>query len=145
MQASRRQRRLAKTTGTKTARSPAGLCPCLARRFRTLQAPEPPNRAPRKRPRPSRPRHVVDPRSLFRLQPDLDEAADGGLGFRWNVRLFAAGEKYPLGTNDFHQSFARAESSLYSISRPRLLSSIGHFAFPHRELYVGESPSAFRL
>src|ERR1700721_1900120 len=65
MQASRRQRRLAKTTGTKTARSPVGLCRCLARLFRTLQAPEPPNRAPRRRPRPSRPRHVVQMPALF--------------------------------------------------------------------------------
>jgi hypothetical protein len=70
---------------------------------------------------------------LFPLfQPELDHAADGGLGFRWNVRLFAAGAKHPFSANYLHQSFVSAKSSLYSISGPRLLFSIGHFAFPHR-------------
>ena len=77
---------------------------------------------------PSSPLMNPKPRSAFHVfnvpagiliplfQPDLDRAADGGLGFRWNVR----------------------ESSLYSITRPRLLFSIGHF--PLRFI---ESPSLF--
>src|SRR6202021_144286 len=80
---------------------------------------------------------------LFPLfQPELDH---GGLGFRWNVRLFAARAKHPLRADYLHQSFVRAKPSLYSIRRPRLLFSIGHFPFPHCELYVWESPSALRL
>jgi hypothetical protein len=72
---------------------------------------------------------------LFPLfQPELDHAADGGLGFRWNVRLFAARAKHPLRADYLHQSFIRAKPSLYAIRRPRLLSSIGHFAFPSRSL-----------
>jgi hypothetical protein len=72
---------------------------------------------------------------LFTLfQPELDHAADGGLGFRWNVRLFAAGAKHPFSANYLHQSFVGAKSSLYSISRPRLLFSIGHFDLRHWEL-----------
>jgi hypothetical protein len=82
------------------------------------EAADPPS-SPLMNPKPRSAFHVfnVPAGILFPLfQPDLDRAADGGLGFRWNVR----------------------ESSLYSITRPRLLFSIGHF--PLRFI---ESPSLF--
>ena len=72
----------------------------------------------------------------LRLQPDLDRAADS-LGLCWNVRLFAARAKHPLRADYLHQSFVRAKPSLYSIRWPRLLSSIGHLAFPSRSLRQG--------
>jgi hypothetical protein len=78
------------------------------------------------------------------LQPELDQTADD-FGFCRDVWLSAARAKHPFGTNYLHQSFVRAKSPLYSISRPRLPSSMCHFAVTPRELYVGESPSAFRL
>jgi hypothetical protein len=64
------------------------------------------------------------------FSPDLDQATDGGLWFRWNVILFAAGAKHSFSANYLDQSFVCTESSLYSISKPRLVFSIGHFAFP---------------
>jgi hypothetical protein len=81
------------------------------------EAADPPS-SPLMNPKPRSAFHVfnVPAGILFPLfQPNLDRA-DGGLGFRWNVR----------------------ESSLYSITRPRLLFSIGHF--PLRFI---ESPSLF--
>src|ERR1700733_12822989 len=111
------------------------------------EAADPPS-SPLMNPKPRSTFHVfnVPAGILFPLfQPDLDRAADGGLGFRWNVRLFAACAKHPLRADYLHQSFVRAKPPLYSIRGPRLLSSIGHFAFPPHKLYVGDSPSAFRL
>jgi hypothetical protein len=129
------------TKAIKPYRGKHGRYPLIA------EAADPPS-SPLMNPKPRSAFHVfnVPAGILFPLfQPDLDQAADGGLGFRWNVRLFAARAQHPFSANYLHQSFARAKSSLYSIRRPTLLFSIGHFAFPHRELYVGESASALRL
>jgi hypothetical protein len=38
----------------------------------------------------------------FAFSPELDQPADGS-NLRWNVRIPAAGEKYPFGAHDLHQ------------------------------------------
>jgi hypothetical protein len=43
--------------------------------------------------------------------------------------FFVARAKHPFGTNYLHQSFVRAKSPLYSISRPTLVVLVGHFPF----------------
>ena len=121
------------TKAIKPYRGKHGRYPLIA------EAADPPS-SPLMNPKPRSAFHVfnVPAGILFPLfQPNLDRA-DGGLGFRWNVRLFAACAKHPFSANHLHQSFVYTESSLYSITRPRLLFSIGHF--PLRFI---ESPSLF--
>jgi hypothetical protein len=65
--------------------------------------------------------------SICSPEPEFDQPPDG-LGFRWIVELFAARAERVFIASHLYQSFIPAKLSLYSISGPRLLFSIGQLA-----------------
>ena len=126
------------TKAIKPYRGKHGRYPLIA------EAADPPS-SPLMNPKPRSAFHVfnVPAGILFPLfSPDLDLAADEGLGFRWNVRLFAAGAKHPFSANYLRQSFVRAKSFAVFDQQAKIAFFDRSFCLPPLRGITNPSPSA---